>query len=74
VRNTTLASLVARAAPNLRSNEHLGADGQDAFNHACKLDLEGIVSKRKESRYHSGRSPDCINSKNPNAPAVKRDE
>jgi hypothetical protein len=34
----------------------------------------GMVSKRKESRYHSGRSPDCINSKNPNAPAVKWDE
>jgi len=33
-----------------------------------------MVSKRKESRYHSGRSPDCINSKNPNAPAVKWDE
>jgi hypothetical protein len=26
------------------------------FAHACKMGLEGIVSKRRESRYHSGRS------------------
>jgi ATP-dependent DNA ligase len=31
----------------------------------CKLRLEGIVSKRKHSRYRSGRSPDWIKSKNP---------
>jgi hypothetical protein len=28
------------------------------FRHACKLGLEGIVSKRKGSPYRSGRSPD----------------
>jgi len=44
------------------------------LNHACKLGLEGIVSKRKDSRYRSGRSPDWIKSKNPYAPAVKREE
>jgi bifunctional non-homologous end joining protein LigD len=74
VRKTTLASLVVRAAPGLRFNEHIEADGLDVFNHACKLGLEGIVSKRKESRYRSGRSPDWIKSKNPNASAVKREE
>jgi bifunctional non-homologous end joining protein LigD len=73
VRKTTLASLVARAALGLRLNEHIEADGLDVFNHACKLGLEGIVSKRKESRYRSGRSPDWIKSKNPQAPAVKRE-
>jgi hypothetical protein len=43
------------------------------FAHAWKLGLEGIVSKRKDSRYCSGRSPHWIKSKNPNAPAVKRE-
>jgi ATP-dependent DNA ligase len=43
------------------------------FQHACKLGLEGIVSKRRNSRYRSGRSPDWIKSKNPAAPAVKRE-
>ena len=44
------------------------------FKHACKLGLEGIVSKRKDSPYRSGRSPDWLKMKNPNAPAVKREE
>jgi ATP-dependent DNA ligase len=37
------------------------------------MGLEGIVSKRKDSRYSSGRSLLWIKSKNPNAPAVKRE-
>jgi hypothetical protein len=39
----------------------------------CKLGLEGIVSKRKDSAYRSGRSPDWLKMKNANAPAVKRE-
>jgi bifunctional non-homologous end joining protein LigD len=69
VRKTTLGSLLSRAALGLRLNEHLEADGPDVFHHACKLGLEGIVSKRKDSRYKSGRAPDWIKSKNPDAPA-----
>jgi hypothetical protein len=43
------------------------------FRRACKLGLEGIVSKRKDSLYRSGRSPDWLKMKNPAAPAVKRE-
>jgi hypothetical protein len=43
------------------------------FAHACKIGLEGIVSKRKHSPYRSGRSPDWLKMKNPAAPAVKRE-
>jgi bifunctional non-homologous end joining protein LigD len=73
VRKATLASVLARAAPGLRFNEHLDDDGPTVFQHACKLGLEGIVSKRKDSSYRSGRSPHWIKSKNPLAPAVKRE-
>jgi bifunctional non-homologous end joining protein LigD len=73
VRKATLASVLARAAPGLRLNEHLEADGPDVFHHACMLGLEDIVSKRKDSQYRSGRSPHWIKSKNLNAPAVKRE-
>jgi bifunctional non-homologous end joining protein LigD len=73
VRKATLASVLARAAPGLRLNEHLEADGPGVFHHACMLGFEGIVSKRKDSRYRSGRSPHWIKSKNPTAPAVKRE-
>jgi hypothetical protein len=37
------------------------------------LGLEGIVSKGRDPFYRSGRSPDWIKSKNPNAPAAKRE-
>jgi ATP-dependent DNA ligase len=73
VRKATLLDVLARAAPGIRFNEHLEEDGPIVFKHACKLGLEGIVSKRKDSSYRSGRSPHWIKSKNPNAPAVRRE-
>jgi ATP-dependent DNA ligase len=45
------------------------ADGPTVFAHACKMGLEGIVSKRKDSPYRSGRSPDWLKSKNPTCEA-----
>jgi ATP-dependent DNA ligase len=38
-----------------------------------KLGLEGIVSKRKDSPYRYGRSPNWLKMKNPNAPGVQRE-
>jgi bifunctional non-homologous end joining protein LigD len=74
VRKTTLASVLTKAGPGLRLNEHLEHDDGDVvFRHACKMGLEGIVSKRKGSPYRSGRSPDWLKMKNPEAPAVKRE-
>jgi len=52
-------------------NEHLSHPGDVVFAHACKMGLEGIVSKRLGSRYRSGRTPDWLKFKNPEAPAVK---
>jgi hypothetical protein len=46
-------------------------DGAIVFRHARRLGLEGIVSKRKDSPYRSGRSPDWLKMKKPNAPAVR---
>jgi bifunctional non-homologous end joining protein LigD len=55
-------------------NEHMEHDdGVIVFRHACKLGLEGIVSKRRDSPYSSGRCRDWIKSKNPDAPAVRRE-
>ena len=64
---------MAKASPGIRFNEHLGGDGPTVFAHACKLGLEGIVSKRKDSAYRSGRSPDWLKMKNPACSAVKRE-
>jgi len=73
VRKATLASVLAKAAPGLRLNEHIEADGPTVFAHACKMGLEGIVSKRRDSTYRSGRSPDWLKSKNPACEAVRRE-
>src|SRR6266566_1167274 len=73
VRKATLKSVLAKAGPGLRLNEHIEADGPTVFAHACKMGLEGIVSKHKTSTYRSGRSPDWLKCKNPAAPAVKRE-
>lgn len=43
------------------------------FRYACKMGLEGIVSKRKRSAYRSD-SPDWLKMKNANASTVKREE
>jgi len=72
-RKRTLASVMAKAASGLRLNEHIEADGPTVFAHACKMGLEGIVSKRKDSRYRSGRSLDWLKSKNPSCAAVRRE-
>jgi ATP-dependent DNA ligase len=74
VRKATLASVLAKAARGLRLNEHIEhEDGGTVFRHACKMGLEGIVSKRKDSPYRSGRSPDWLKMKNPACAAVKRE-
>jgi bifunctional non-homologous end joining protein LigD len=72
-RKVTLEMILAKTGPGIRFNEHMEGDGETVFRHACKLGLEGIVSKRKDSAYRSGRSPDWLKSKNPSAPAVKRE-
>jgi ATP-dependent DNA ligase len=62
-----------KAGPGIRFNEHIEGDGPTVFAHACKMGLEGIVSKRKDSAYRSGPSPDWLKMKNPEASAVKRE-
>ena len=63
---------MAKARP-VRFNEHIEGDGPIVFAHACKMGLEGVVSKRKDSMYRSGRSPDWLKMKNLAAPTVKRE-
>ena len=55
----------------MRLNEYLEHPvGITIFQHACKMGLEGIVSKRLGSRYHQEGRLTGSRSKNPEAPAV----
>jgi ATP-dependent DNA ligase len=73
-RKAGLAKLLRKAGWALRLNEHIDEPEDVVFRHACKLGLEGIVSKCLGSPYRSGRSRDWIKSKNLAAAAVKANE
>jgi bifunctional non-homologous end joining protein LigD len=72
VRRATLTGLLRKAGPGIRLSEHLGGDGETIFRHACALGAEGIVAKQRDRPYRSGRSPDWVKVKNPDAPAAAR--
>jgi|tagenome__1003787_1003787.scaffolds.fasta_scaffold17279130_1 ATP-dependent DNA ligase len=42
-----------------------GQDGEAMFRHGCAMGLEGIVSKRVDSRYKSGRCLSWVKVRNP---------
>ena len=54
-RKALLQRIVGAAPPPLQYSEHLAEDGPTMFEHACRLGLEGIVSKRVDLPYRPGR-------------------
>jgi bifunctional non-homologous end joining protein LigD len=71
-RRWMLARLLRGAGHGVQLSDHMeGNDGAFAFQHACRMGLEGIVAKRRDRPYRSGRSPDWIKVKNPEAPALR---
>jgi bifunctional non-homologous end joining protein LigD len=71
-RKARLAKLLAGGVPGMALNEHIDADGAAVFVEACRMGLEGIVSKRRDAPYRSGRSGDWVKTKNPDSPAAVR--
>jgi bifunctional non-homologous end joining protein LigD len=68
-----LSRLLENAGDGIRLCEHLqDVDGAVVFRQACVMGLEGIVAKRRESPYRSGRSQDWIKIKNTAHPAIER--
>ena len=63
-RKAALAKLLRRAKPGIRYSEHMTGDGAEIFAHACKLGLEGIVSKRINAPYRSGKVKTWLKVKN----------
>jgi bifunctional non-homologous end joining protein LigD len=47
----------------IRFSEHLEVDGPTMFEHSCRLGLEGIISKRVDLPYRSGRGDHWLKSK-----------
>jgi bifunctional non-homologous end joining protein LigD len=64
-RKEALAKLLARAPKGgvLRLSESIDGTGPALLAQACKLGLEGIISKRADAPYHSGRAGDWVKTK-----------
>jgi len=62
-RKSLLERLLAPGTGHLRYSEHFDDDGSVVLRHACRLSLEGIVSKRVTAAYRSGRGGDWVKSK-----------
>ena len=56
----------------VRFSDHYVGDGEVMFRKACEMGLEGIVSKRRDAPYRSGRSKVWLKCKNPDSPAMRR--
>jgi bifunctional non-homologous end joining protein LigD len=62
-RKEALARLLSAKGDALRYSEHFEQDGDLVLRHACRLSLEGVISKQRSGRYRSGRSKDWLKSK-----------
>ncbi|MBL8893749.1 MAG: non-homologous end-joining DNA ligase, partial [Rhizobiales bacterium] len=62
-RKAILKTLMKKARPPLLYSDHLSGDAKTAYGEACRLNLEGLVSKRKDAPYVSRRDNSWIKSK-----------
>jgi bifunctional non-homologous end joining protein LigD len=73
MRKANLARLLARRPDGIfLSDFEQGEIGPDLFIAACQMGLEGLVSKRRDRPYQSGRSKHWIKVKNRKHPAMSR--
>ena len=62
-RKEKLARLIGDGRPALRWSEHFEESGDLVLTHACRLSLEGVVSKDRTAPYKAGRNRLWIKSK-----------
>jgi bifunctional non-homologous end joining protein LigD len=71
-RKAALERLVTDAGPTtdvVRYSDHVIGGGPEFVDHACRLGLEGAVSKRRDAPYRGTRGPEWVKTK-----CVKRQE
>jgi bifunctional non-homologous end joining protein LigD len=62
-RKRLLETVVPKDSSKLRYSTHFNENGGLVLDHACRLSLEGVVSKQRDSKYISGRNGEWIKSK-----------
>lgn len=59
-RRQMLEGLLAGETGAIRLSEEVEAGGTELLAHACKIGLEGIIAKRRDAPYRSGRGGDWL--------------
>ena len=61
-RREALSDLLSHSGTprSLHLSDHIDGHGPDFFRQACQRGLEGIICKRKDQPYRSGRGPDWL--------------
>lgn len=73
LRKNQLARLLARRVDGIILNDYeAGPIGADLFGAACRMGLEGLVSKHRDSWYRAGRSEQWQKVKNPKHASIRR--
>ena len=54
---------VGEAGPNLRYVDHFASSGEAVLKSACRMDLEGVISKSLNAKYKAGRTSTWVKSK-----------
>ncbi|RWC67621.1 MAG: DNA ligase D [Mesorhizobium sp.] len=64
-RKQALQDLLGEPAANaaVRFSDHFAEPGKIMLEHACRMGLEGVVSKRADAPYRGGRGPAWVKSK-----------
>jgi len=62
-RKERLAKIVGQGKGAIRFSEHIRGQGEKLLNSFCQAGLEGVVSKRAESKYNGVRSDDWLKTK-----------
>lgn len=64
-RKQALQELLGKQSENpaVRFSDHFSEPGKIMLEHACRMGLEGVVSKRADAPYRSGRGPSWVKSK-----------
>jgi bifunctional non-homologous end joining protein LigD len=62
-RKAVLENVLSGSADPLVYSEHFEEDGELVRRHVCRLGLEGIISKKADSPYRSGRGKDWLKAK-----------
>jgi bifunctional non-homologous end joining protein LigD len=71
-RRHQLLKFALEGVDDIQLSEYFEGGGEALFKQACTFGLEGIVSKRRDHPYQSGRSTSWLKIKNPNSPAMRR--